>query len=66
MNTIAEIQQAILALSETEFAQLSRRLHERDWEQRDSQIEADTQSGKLDFLAEQAAKAKACSTLREL
>ena len=66
MKTIAEIQQAILELPEDDYNQLSRWFHERDWEQWDSEIEADSQAGKLDFLAEQAAKAKSDGTLREL
>ena len=66
MKTVAEIQQAILELPESDYAQLSRWFHELDWEQWDAEIEQDANAGKLDFLAEQAAKAKADGTLREL
>ena len=66
MKTVAEIQQAILELPGDDYNPLSRWFHELDWEQGDSEIEADSQAGKLDFLAEQAAKAKADGTLREL
>ena len=64
MKTVAEIQQAILQLPEADYAQLSRWFRELDWEQWDSEIEQDSNAGRLDFLAEQAAKAKAGGTLR--
>ena len=66
MKSVAEIQQAILALPKSDYAQLSRRFHELDWEQWDVEIAEDAHAGKLDFLAAAAAKAKADGTLREL
>ncbi len=66
MKTVAEIQQAILELPEDDYAQLSRWFHELDWQQWDSEIERDSSDGKLNFLADQAARAKADGTMREL
>ena len=65
MKTVAEAQQAILELPETDYAQLSRWFHERDWELWDAEIEQDSRDGKLNFLAVQAAQAEADGTLQE-
>lgn len=66
MKTVAEIQQAILELSEAYYAQLSRWFHKLDWERRDEEIEQDSCDGELDFLIIQASQAKTNGTLREL
>lgn len=66
MKTVAEIQQAILELPESDYAQLSRWFQERDWEQWDADIAEDSRAGRLDYLVEQADKAKADGTLRDL
>ncbi len=66
MKTVAEIQQAILELPESDYIQLSRWFHELDWEQWDLEIAADSHDGRLDFLVAQAAQAKADGTLQEL
>ena len=70
MSTISEIQEAILALREPEFAELKRWLSaleaERHWKAWDEQIEADSEAGKLDFLVSEALEAKANGTLAEL
>lgn len=67
MSTISEIQEAILALREPEFAELKKWLSgmeaERRWEEWDEQIEADSDAGKLDFLVSEALEAKANGTL---
>jgi hypothetical protein len=58
VSTIAEIQEAIVHLSEAEREELRLWLdayEEDDW---DRQITADAASGKLDFLHEQAQAAK--------
>lgn len=44
----------------------SRRLSESDWENWDRQIEADSESGKLDFLIAEVLEAKEKGTLKEL
>ena len=70
MTTISEIQEAIQAMREPEFAELKQWLSkfeaERDWEEWDAQIEADSDAGKLDFLASEAFEAKVNGTLEEL
>ena len=54
MTTIAEIQQAVLALPEADYVRFYQWISELDWERWDRQIEADSESGALDFLAEEA------------
>ena len=66
MSTIAEIQQAIISLSKSDYAQLRRWLNEYDWKEWDQQIEADSDDGKLDFLVAQATEAKRHGTLEDL
>ena len=66
MKTLPEIQQAILELPVSDYAQPSRWLHERYWEQWDAEIEQDTRDGNLDFLVVQAAQAKTYGTLQKL
>ncbi len=66
MSTIAEIQQAIISLPKSDYAQLRRWLNEYDWEEWDRQIEADSDDGKLDFLVSQATEAKRQGTLEDL
>ena len=58
MSGMAEIQQAILSLSKSDYARLRRWLNEYDWEDWDQQIEADSDDGKLDFLVFEASEAK--------
>ena len=65
-STIAEIQQAIIRLSKSDYAQLRRWLNEYDWEEWDRQIEADSDDGKLDFLEAQATGAKRHGMLDDL
>ena len=66
MNTVAEIQQAILELPESDYIQLSRWFHQLDWEQWDLEIAEDAHNGKLDSLVAQAKKSREDGTLREL
>ena len=66
MSTIMEIQQVIISLSKSDYAQLRRWLNEYDWEKWDQQIEADSDDGKLDFLVDQATEAKRQGTLEDL
>lgn len=65
-STIAEIQQAIISLSKSDYAQLRRWLNEYDREEWDRQIEADSDDGKLDFLVDQTTEAKRHGTLEDL
>ncbi len=66
MTSVSEIQQAILALPEADYARLRRWLSELDWEEWDRQIESDSRDGKLDFLIADAEQAKRQGTLQEL
>lgn len=59
MSRVEEIEKAIDALPEEEYIQLRKWFSEKDWQQWDRQIEADSQSGKLDFLVREALEAKA-------
>ena len=66
MSTVEEILRSIEALSEQEFTRLREWFSERDWEKWDKQIEADSESGRLDFLAREAHGEKASGKLSEL
>ena len=62
--SLTEIQEAIVNLTSTEREELLRWLEqykEDDW---DRQISADAASGKLDFLAKEAAQAKKYGKLK--
>ena len=58
MQKIEEIKKSIEALPEEEFDQLRRWFSEKDWQKWDTQIESDSDSGKLDFLLEKALEEK--------
>ena len=66
MSNITEIQQAILALPEADYLQFRRWFNELDWAKWDRQIDADSESGKLDFLVAEALEAKEKGTLKDL
>ena len=66
LTTVTEIQQAIVSLPKSEYAQLIRWLREYDWEEWEREFEEDVRAGRLDFLAAEALEAKRQGTLREL
>ena len=66
MTTADEIKQAVLSLSEAEYAKIIDWLHELAEEAWDREIEADAKAGRLDFLAAEALEAKRQGTLKEL
>ena len=66
MSTIAEIQQAIMSLPKSDYAQLRSWFDEYDWGEWDRQVESDSDAGKLDFLVAQAAEAKRQDMLKDL
>ncbi len=66
MTKVQEIQAAIESLPQEEYAHLRQWFSERDWEEWDKQIEADSEAGKLDFLIEEALDEKARGLLRGL
>jgi len=63
---LEEIQVAVESLPYEEYSRLRQWFSERDWEKWDRQIEADSESGKLDFLIEEALNEKAKGILEEL
>ncbi len=66
MAHIKDLQTEIEALSDEEFVRLREWFAEKDTQRWDAQIENDATSGKLDFLLEEAAVAKAQGKLRDL
>ena len=66
MVSITEIQEAIRVLPETEYVQLRKWISELDWERWDSQIEVDSEAGRLDFLIADAREAREHGALEEL
>ena len=66
MTRLDEIEMAVNALPEKEYGEFRQWFLERDWAKWDRQIEADSTSGKLDFLVREAQEAKAKGTLKEL
>lgn len=63
---IEEIKNAVNSLPVTEYRQFRDWFLERDWAQWDNQIQADSESGKLDFLVEEAMDEKNREKLRNL
>ncbi|MCG8625028.1 MAG: hypothetical protein MJE68_23890 [Proteobacteria bacterium] len=66
MSNIEAIKSAIEALPESDYIELRQWFNEKDWDKWDRQIEADSKSGKLDFLIADALKEKEKGTLKEL
>ena len=66
METIEEIETAIEHLPENEYVRLREWFSGKDWGKWDKQIEADSQSGKLDFLIKEALDEKTKGNLKEL
>ena len=66
MTKVQEIQAAIESLPREEYVRLRQWFSERDWEEWDEQIEADSEAGKLDFLIKEALDEKARGLLRGL
>jgi len=64
MTTIKDMEMAIASLSAEEYVQFRRWFFDHDWEKWDRQIEADAESGKLDFLRQEAAEEKVTLTAR--
>ena len=66
MSNIEAIKSAIEALPESDYIELRQWFNEKDSDKWDKQIEADSKSGKLDFLIADAMKEKEKGTLKEL
>ncbi len=58
MSRVEEIQTAIISLPEEDYSQLRQWFFERDRGEWDCEIKADAESGKLDFLLEEAVAVK--------
>jgi len=66
MSKIDDLKAEIERLPGEEFAEIARWLSEKDWERWDQEIEADSQSGRLDFLEREAREEKAKGILKDL
>ena len=66
MTSVAEIKQAILDLSEEEYAEIVDWFYSLEEEEWDRQFEEDVKAGRLDALAAEALEAKANGDLQPL
>ena len=66
MTKIEELEMGVASLPEEEYSQFRRWFLDRDWEKWDREIEADSDSGRLDFLLQEAADAKKSNKLKDL
>lgn len=66
MPKVDEIKAAIEALQDEDYVQLRKWFSEKDWGKWDKQIEADSGTGKLDFLIREAFDEKMRGKLKEL
>ena len=66
MTQVEHLKTEIEALSPEDFSHLREWLIEKDWTLWDEKIAKDAASGKLNFLREEAAAAKARGQLRDL
>lgn len=66
MKQVEKIQAEIETLSEEDFIRLREWFAEKDWSRWDSQIEADSAAGKLDFLLQEAMEAKTKGELQDI
>ena len=58
MATVEQIQEEIKSLPQIEYKRLLSWIHETDWKDWDKKIERDSDSGKLDFLLNEAIEKK--------
>ena len=65
MNVNA-IKKAIESLPKEDYSQLRRWFSDRDWEEWDARMEEDSESGRLDFLIEEALEEKQAGDLKDL
>ncbi len=66
MSKVDELKAEIERLPGEEFTELFRWLSQKNWERWDKEIEADSQSGRVDFLVRRAREEKAKGTLKDL
>ena len=58
MTKVQELERAVASLREHEYGRFRRWFLEADWKKWDRQVEADSASGRLDFLIAEAEDAK--------
>ncbi|MFP4332890.1 MAG: hypothetical protein ACLFQJ_06275 [Campylobacterales bacterium] len=66
MSRVEEIQTAIKSLAHDEYVELMAWIYKKDWDKWDKEIERDSNSGKLDFLINEAIDAKKDSLLKDI
>jgi len=66
MRTANEIQMEIETLPQQEYIKLVHWFSERDWKAWDQELVKDSQSGKLDFLIDEAMEAKKSGQLKDI
>jgi len=66
MSKIDELKADIERLPGEDIAELFRWLSEKEWENWDEEMKADSQAGRLDFLVREAVDQKAKGNLKEL
>jgi hypothetical protein len=66
MSRMDELKAEIENLPVEQVAEIFRWLSEKDWERWDSEIDSDSQAGKLDFLVREAREEKSKGTLKDL
>jgi len=66
MSKVDKLKSEIEGLQKEELAELMRWLSEKYWERWDKELQADAESGKLDFLVREALDEKAKGTLKDL
>ena len=66
MSKVEKLKSEIETLPKEEFSELVRWLSEKDWERWDLEIQSDSESGKLDFLINEAVDAKSKGKLSDL
>ena len=65
MSKVKEIQVAIESLLEEEYVRLRRWFSNKDWEKWDQEIQRNSDSGKIDFLIQEALEEKKSGQLKE-
>jgi len=66
MTKLDKLEMAVASLPEEEYRQFRRWFLDRDWDKWDTEIEEDSQAGKLDFLVEEALEARNRGRLEDL
>lgn len=66
VTRLEELEMAVESLPENEYGRFRQWFLERDWERWNRQIEADSASGKLDYLVREAREGKKAGKLGSL